>query len=357
MENELLNGFEVFANFTPGKNNSAQETNIESTSVEQELLEDIKIPNKLEDTTNEDETNVDEPIKEDPKQVEEQNQEKEEDIDDNLYGSFFDVMNDTLGIDLGEDVDKPKSPEELVKYFQTVIEQKSKPVYASDDLYQLDQYVRNGGDIRNYFKVDGGVDYETLDMEDESNQKMVLQDFLKEKGFTQAQISKKLEKYEEAGLLEDEAGDAYESMKQIVETKKQTLLQEQQKQADAIKEQNQQYFNSVVTELKGMEDIRGVKIPETDKSKLLDYIFKPDANGVTQFSKDWSSNNKHLLETAYFIMKGDALISAAKTQGSNSAIEKFKNSLSRQGISRNSSKTTTTVDDSLWNSFAQKLRN
>lgn len=57
-------------------------------------------------------------------------------------------------------------------------------------------------------------------MEDESNQKLVVKQFLKEKGISAKQIEKKISKYEEAGLLEDEAQDALESLKEIKEDKK-----------------------------------------------------------------------------------------------------------------------------------------
>ena len=54
---------------------------------------------------------------------------------------------------------------------------------------------------------------------------------LKEKGFNAKQIDKKISKYEDAGLLEDEAQDAIEDLKEIREEKKKQLLEDQQKQA------------------------------------------------------------------------------------------------------------------------------
>jgi len=35
-------------------------------------------------------------------------------------------------------------------------------------------------------------------------------------------------------------------------------------------------------------------------------LFKSDANGVTQYQKDWQKDvKKNLIESAYFMMKGD----------------------------------------------------
>mgnify|MGYP000803104609 FL=1 len=52
---------------------------------------------------------------------------------------------------------------------------------------------------------------------------------LKEKGFTSKQIEKKLTKYEEAGLLEDEAMDALEALRDIKVARKEELLANQEK--------------------------------------------------------------------------------------------------------------------------------
>ena len=88
---------------------------------------------------------------------------------------------------------------------------------------------------------------------------------------------------EDAGLLEDEATDALEALRDIKEQKKQQLLIDQEKQARDAEKRQQAYFNSVVNEIKGMDNIRGIKIPEKDKKALLEYIFKPDAEGKTQY--------------------------------------------------------------------------
>jgi len=61
---------------------------------------------------------------------------------------------------------------------------------------------------------------------------------------------------------------------------------------------------------------------------LFDYIFKVDQNGMSQYSKDFNENlSKNLIESAYFTMKADALISSAKNNGESSAAEKLRNLL------------------------------
>jgi hypothetical protein len=88
----------------------------------------------------------------------------------------------------------------------------------------------------------------------------------------------------------------------------------------------------------------------------LEYIFKPTADGKTQYQKDYSKSVKNLLESAYFTMKGDTLLKAAKSEGSNTAINKFKNSLNRTGVSRKTKRQDNTSTESMWDSFARQLR-
>lgn len=384
MDSNTLNGFEVFEDFMmPGSNVNnnrmpGNENEFEGASEEltDEELEELRKGNK---GNKEEEEDVDDPKnkpskKSKPEDNEEEEEEEEdnepnndpdndidnnqgEDIESNAVTSFFEALSDKMGWELDEDEEIPQTPEELVEYFKDVIEENSVPQYASEEVEALDNFVKNGGNLRDYFQIDGDLDLEEINIEDsEANQKLVIKEFLKEKGFNAKQIEKKLTKYEEAGLLEDEATDALEALRDIKEQKKQELLEAQEKRAKELKKRQQEQFNTVVSELKGMDNIRGIKIPQKDKQALLEYIFKPTADGKTQYQKDYSKSVKNLLESAYFTMKGDTLLKAAKSEGSNAAINKFKNSLNRTGVSRKTKRQDNTSTESMWDSFARQLR-
>lgn len=394
MDKTTLNGFEVFNDFMPGNgisNNTLDnfEDNFGGASEEltDEELENLRKNNPLNNEENEDDTddskkNTSKKTTE-PKQEDNDDEEEEEEVEDkgrskvnkqtidnidnddedtdtvdsNAVSSFFEALSDKMGWELDEDEEIPQTPEELVEYFKEVIEENSVPQYASEEVEALDNFVRNGGNLKDYFQIDGDLDLEDINIEDsEINQKLVIKEFLKEKGFTTKQIDKKLTKYEEAGLLEDEATDALEALRDIKEQKKQELLEAQEKRAKELKKRQQEQFNTVVSELKGMDNIRGIKIPQKDKQALLEYIFKPTADGKTQYQKDYSKSVKNLLESAYFTMKGDTLLKAAKSEGSNAAINKFKNSLNRTGVSRKTKRQDNTSTESMWDSFARQLR-
>lgn len=384
MDSNTLNGFEVFEDFMiPGNNvnsnrmpgNNENEFEGASEELTDEELEELRKGNK---GNKEEEEDVDDPKnkpskKSKPEDNEEEEEEEDnepnddpdndidnnqgEDIESNAVTSFFEALSDKMGWELDEDEEIPQTPEELVEYFKDVIEENSVPQYASEEVEALDNFVKNGGNLRDYFQIDGDLDLEEINIEDsEVNQKLVIKEFLKEKGFNAKQIEKKLTKYEEAGLLEDEATDALEALRDIKEQKKQELLEAQEKRAKELKKRQQEQFNTVVSELKGMDNIRGIKIPQKDKQALLEYIFKPTADGKTQYQKDYSKSVKNLLESAYFTMKGDTLLKAAKSEGSNAAINKFKNSLNRTGVSRKTKRQDNTSTESMWDSFARQLR-
>ena len=286
----------------------------------------------------------------------------DDDTDDEstVVTKFFDALSEKLNWDDVEDSEKPKTAEDLVEYFKDIIEENSVPNYASEEMEKLDAFVRNGGNLRDYLQIDAEIDLDEIDItEDEGNQKLVLREFLKEKGFNNKQIEKKLTKYEDAGLLEDEAEDALEALKEIKSKRKEQLLADQEKQARENKKKQQEFFNNVVAEIKGMDNIYGIDIPEKDKKALLEYIFKPDSNGVTRYQKDYAKSLKNLVTSAYFTMKGDSLIDIAKKKGKRDAFDTFKQSLTKNsGVNKKSRRQIINDDDasSIWNAFTRQLR-
>lgn len=381
MDNITLNGFEVFEDLMPGAS-VKNKTNTVSTTEEDDVKIDIDSAseelseeelNDIRKTTTKTEDGKKEDIEDDivekneiktkntdkENKIEESESEEEEDEPSDeatMVTGFFDSLSEKLGWEDVNEEEKPKTVEDLIDYFNDVIEENSTPQYASEEIEQLDKFVKNGGNLRDYFIIDAEVDLDNIDLDEESNQKLVLKEFLKEKGFNSTQIEKKLNKYEDAGILEDESQDAIEALKEIRENKKQQLLKAQEKSAQDAQKRQREYFDTVVNEIKGLDSIRGVKIPEKDKRVLLEYIFKPTSDGMTKFQKDWSKSVKNLIESAYFTMKGDAFIKAAETKGSNAAINRFKDSLNKTGISKKTKKQDNTSTESMWNSFARRLR-
>lgn len=244
---------------------------------------------------------------------------------------FFDAFAEELGWDVKDD-EKPDSMEGLINYIEDTVAENSKPQYADDRIAQLDAYVKNGGKFEDFYNgMSQNIQYDNMDMEDESNQKMAVRDYLKLSGYSDEQIDKKIERYEDADMLEDEAIDAIERLKEHQEYQ----LQQQQEEQEALRAQQQQQAQQFVTNLSNtinsLDNIRGVAIPKQDRKALFDYITKVDASGMTQYQKDFNANmTENLIESAYFTMKGDALIGEAKRTGQTTAAEKLRKMLRYQ---------------------------
>ena len=371
-----LGGFEAFLDdFIPNPDGTPRVPETDDIEpMDDDDLDDIlknqddpvakKVKKTVEEPVDEDDDD-DEPIIEEPKRKpgrpkkEEPIEEPVDDEDDSeLVGNFFDAMSEELGWEFEEGDEKPKSVPELIDYFKTVIEENSKPDFASEEIEALDAYVKQGGDLKKYLQIDAELDLDDIDLDEESNQKAVVKMWLKEKGFSSKQIEKKISKYEDAGLLEDEAQDAIEDLKEIREQKKEQLLKEQEKAHMQYQEQQRAFYTNVVDEIKGLKNIRGIAIPEKDKKVLIDYILKPDADGRTKYQKDYAKGGvKNLIESAYFTMNADKLLEAAKREGNNKAVERFRNSLKSTSISSKSKQAqTSSNDESIWFSAARKLR-
>lgn len=384
-----LGGFEaVLDSFIPNPDGGFRNSNVDENvnvnadefeSLDDEELEDIKnnnieVKNKKENPVEEDteEKEIEEEDIEDkpkrkpgrPRKEEtiEEETEEEEEIEDNneenVVTNFFDAMAEKLNWEFEEDEDKPKSVDELINYFQNVIEENSKPEYSSEEVEALDNFVKQGGDLKKYLTIDAELDLDDIDIEDETNQKLIVKQLLKEKGFSTNKIDKLVSRYEEAGLLEDEAQDALEDLKEIKEEKKKQLLEDQKKAYQIQLQRQQQFYDNVVSEIKGLKNIRGITVPEKDKKVLMDYILKPDTDGKTKYQKDYAKGGvKNLIESAYFTMNADKLIEAAKREGNNSAIDKFRRSLKSSSITTKSRKQATSSDDDpIWFSAARQLR-
>lgn len=346
---------------TPGSKNKKteeieeEEEEEETEDIEEEEVEESKKSKRASKKKDKEEIEEEETEEEIEKESEEETEEDE--VESKQVSALFDAIAEELEWDFDEEEEeeKPKTVEELVKYFKEVIEEQSTPEYASEDVAKLDEFVRNGGKLEDYFSITPDIDVDNVDIENENEQKIVLRELLARKGYSDKQIAKKIERFEDAGVLEDEAKDAVEELQEIVAKEKEELLEQQRIKKEEMVQRQQKFFDDVVGEIKSLDNIRGIKIPAKDKKELLAYIFKADASGKTQYQKDYSKSVKNLIESAYFTMRGDTLLDAAKKQGTSSAIKNLKNSLRSTGVSKGTKRINTSSSNSIFSRAVQLL--
>lgn len=295
--------------------------------------EEIEEPEEIIDEPEEIEEVIEKPVKskpvkeklEEPEEVEETDDEDSE-LETEVTTFLKSRLTEELGWEIDED-EKLESMKDVVDYMKVLVEENSKPRYHSEDIKNLDEFVKNGGSIDQYFKeVYGGVagvDLEAIDLDRESNQRTVIKELLKTKGYTDSKIEKAIDRYEKSDTLKEESEDAVELLKEYKQDVQKRLLADQEKaHADSIKKQ-QMFYDNVQKSVKSLDNVRGVKISGKEKEDLLDYIFKPDSDGLTKYQKDYMSDIKNLIESAYFTKKGDSLIDEAKKKGSSDAYKEF----------------------------------
>lgn len=290
-----------------------------------------------------DDQNYDENTEDDPGEAEQ-------------IGAFFDAFAEANGWSVDED-EKPKNVDELVDYIKNVVETNSVPEYADERIEQLDQYVKNGGKFEDFYQTQQRtMSYDNIDIEDESNQKQVVRDYYKLQGMSDEQINRKIERYEDADMLEDEATDAVNYLKAYEEQRAQYMAQQQEAQRKAQEQQAIQFAQDLTNGINNLTNIRGISIPKEDKKALYDYITKTDADGLTAYQKEFNGNLvNNLIESAYFTMKGDALLGEANRNGQTSAANKLRNMLRHQTKNHSSYNVGTEKQPQIWDVASRYL--
>lgn len=255
-------------------------------------------------------------------------------IEAQQVGLLFDAVGQQLGWNMADidEKDRPLNVEDLTKYWAEVIKENSKPEYADERIQQLDEYVKNGGKFEDFYsKKSESLSLDNIDMEDETNQKAVIRELLKHSNYSDEQINKKIARYEDNDMLYEESEDALDRLKQIRTQELEEATRQQEEYARQQEEQSKAFFDSVTKDINSLTNIRGISIPKEDRKALFDYIFKVDQNGMSQYQKDFNENlSKNLIESAYFTMKADALISGAERKGESSAADKLRKMLRHQ---------------------------
>ena len=263
-----------------------------------------------------------------------------------------------FGFELDEDT-KFESLEDVVEFVKEVIEENSKPEYSSEEVAAIDKFVKDGGKISDYIKtIHGGIDVDSIDLTNESNQKAVIRENLKNKGYSEARIQKMIDRYEDSGVLAEEAEDALDLVKEYKENTSKKLLEDQEKANKEQKQAQLNYIRSVESTIRDVSEIRGVPITQKEKKELMDYIFKPSADGMTAFQKDYVKSHKNLIESAYFTMKGDGLVKKIQRNSASEAAKSLKMKLAEKGKRAKNQEPGQGAgsDDSIWSLASTMLR-
>ena len=210
---------------TPGK------TGDDDSDIPQDVLDRMNGKTNKEDKTIDDAQSLgDEEKLEDKKEEQHKgNEPTEEDIAEaTQVGVLFDAMAESLGWDVNDikESERPLTVDDLVQYMHDTVEQNSIPQYADERVQQLDEYIKNGGRFEDFYSIQQKeLELDSLDIEDEASQKAVVREYLLASGYSDTEASKKIERYEDADLLQDEAEDALVKLKAYKEAQAQQIAE------------------------------------------------------------------------------------------------------------------------------------
>jgi hypothetical protein len=225
---------------------------------------------------------------------------------------LVDLVSEKFGLEIPEDgIDN--NMEGFLSYLEKAVQEKSKPTYSSDYVRDLDEFVKNGGDPEDFISKNQMIDFDNIDLSDETNQRYILEDYYKMKGFSDIKAKKLIDKSVDSGDIEEDALDAVEELKQMQEAQKKRMIEEQKAYSEKIKEDQKTFVSNAKTYVEKLDEFAGMKITKTDKEKLLPFVFEIGKDGKTAYQREYEKDPiKFLVGSALVTLLGDNLKSKVK---------------------------------------------
>lgn len=242
--------------------------------------------------------------------------------------NFIDLFNSELGWEL-EDDNKPKDIKELINHMSNIIDENSVPTFANEDIKNIDEFVRNGGNLYDYLESTKvkKLDLDSPNLDDETVQKEIVAEHLRSLNYSEDRINKRLQRYEEAGTLEEEAEDAVGLLKEHVKAQEEKLLKEQKERKQAIIKEQQKFISDVENTIEKLDNIHGIPLTVKEKRDLKDYLLKVESDGKTAYQRDYSKELDNLIVSAFYTKNGDKKVKQIKSKAETDAVLKFKKNL------------------------------
>jgi hypothetical protein len=292
-----------------------------------------------EESTSGNETETEEEGSEAEKTESGETTEVEETEEDNTDGEevsvlpLIEAIHEQAGWEFKEDAFKDNdSVEGLMDFVSEVIASNSVPEFASDEVAAFNDFVSKYGADKagDYLEVNyGQIDYDTIDLENEDNQKRVYAEYLKASTkYSSAKIDKEIKKLVDLDELGDEMEEAKEYLVKDKEAKKVAFEQQQEAAKAAQIESFNNYKATQKTRIENAKDIAGFEPTKEEREDFYKFAYETDRTGKTGYQKYKEQNENLDLELLWHAFKGtnkDKLSKGVKTE----TAKKLKKSLSR----------------------------
>ena len=140
---------------------------------------------------------------------------------------------------------------------------------------------------------------ETLD-DNVPMQKMLVRDLLLKSGWSDERITKKLNRYEDSGVLKEEAEEALGSLQEIQKSDKVNLIKKQREEQKQRVQAHETWLTDLNDHIGKKEEILpGFKLSPKDKDNLYKGITKLDKNGKNEIMRMREKDPEFDLKIAY----------------------------------------------------------
>ena len=153
--------------------------------------------------------------------------------------------------------------------------------WATDDLDEdalaFIKFKIQGGNTADFFKVYRESTQITLgDIESEDYQDELIRYQLQKEGWDKDEIEDRLEYLTESNKKSKFAEKYFTKLEQEIETQKQNLTKQAEKQKQTTRLQEEEFKNSIKETLDSNTEIKGLKISDKDKGTILNFLTKKD---------------------------------------------------------------------------------
>ncbi len=290
---------------------------IPSTETTEETSEDVDTETpKAEETSEETTEETSEEIQEDDTEVEEPvNDDSASDMtletEEETEASIISTLKERLGYEIeGDFEDDYDGIAGLTKAMaEKIAEEQFRSVFQSfPDIQEYLNYRVSGGDPDKFFKVAAKeIDFGKLSLnkEDKGMQRKVVESFMQMQGFEAEEITEAIQDYEDAGILLKNSERAVKKLAAHQVKQKESLVQEQQKQARETAKQTQETWGQIGSIINNGR-LKDFTIPESDKKRFYSWMATPvDNNGRSQRLIDREKlDQESILAMEYLMYKG-----------------------------------------------------
>tara|TARA_R110002096_G_scaffold413365_1_gene614141 strand:- start:49 stop:1227 length:1179 start_codon:yes stop_codon:yes gene_type:complete len=178
-------------------------------------------------------------------------------------------------------------------------------------------------------------------------QKMLVKDLLSRSGWSEDRVAKKIARYEDTGVLLEEAEEALDSLKEMQTQDKERMIVQQKNQQKQKAEAHTQWLGELKDHITKTEEIiPGFDLSPKDKDSLYKGITKLDRDGKNEIMRMREKDPEFDLKIAYLatILKWD--FSAFERQSTTKATRKLSDAIksTKKAGSRPSRGTSKSVD-------------